>query len=60
MRYAGDETELAQLIEDAMRRDLELALLQQSLLDVFRRSFTRDELEAFRLPGWDPEWAGNM
>ena len=53
MRYAGGETELAQLIEDAMRRDLELAVLQHSLLEGFRRKFTDDELEAFRLPGWD-------
>lgn len=54
MRYAGEETELGLLIEDAMRRDLELALLQHSLMSDFRRKFTDDELRAFRLPGWDP------
>lgn len=60
MRYAGEETELAALIEDAMRRDLELALFQQSLLENLRRNFTRDELEAFKLPGWDPNWSGSV
>jgi hypothetical protein len=53
MRYAGEETELAQLIEDAMRRDLELAILQHSLLEGFRRKFATEDLAGFQLPGWD-------
>lgn len=54
MRYAGEETELAVLIEEAMQRDLELALLSSSLIEQVRRAFTGEALEAFRLPGWDP------
>lgn len=54
MRYAGDETELATLIEEAMQRDLELALVEATLLEAVRRAFSGDALKAFRLPGWDP------
>lgn len=54
MRYAGEEAELAALIEEAMQRDLELALLNSSLVEQVQRAFTREALAAFRLPGWDP------
>lgn len=60
MRYAGEETELALLIEEAMRRDLELALFQQGLMQSLRRSFTSQELQAFKLPGWDPDWLAEV